>query len=262
LESTAYILAANGRPFSDQDAARIKARTLSEELGEPYQVVPHPSGGFAVSPGVEGKKNGKDQPATSENPNPWNFENPPPTRKPPTRRMEAVARTEPVVATIHLRPAWRSMIRQFTLLLLGMLFALFPTGMLLHVLQINPDYVASIARFGTTPMISMLGLMTAASVGAYILYERYAHYYTVTPELVESRYGIISRKTVRAMYAHIRSVDVDQGIIERLLNVADVKIVTAATDEAVIKFRGMCSPMELREELSRRIRLSNNKEGE
>ena len=43
-----YILSADGSPFEDQDVAAMKRETLAHELGEAFEVVEHPTGGWAV----------------------------------------------------------------------------------------------------------------------------------------------------------------------------------------------------------------------
>jgi hypothetical protein len=48
--AASYIVTAHGKPFTDRDAAEIKARTLTAELDEPFEAVPHPQGGYVVQP--------------------------------------------------------------------------------------------------------------------------------------------------------------------------------------------------------------------
>jgi len=294
-----YILAANGRPFSDPDAAQIKAKTLTDELGDRYSVVTHPHGGYAICRDAKDLQKGKPEAApeavktpvsqqsrpvrTSEPPlsatksiddeNPWRApettarDTTPSTVLPaamafhaPEKSAELGAKhqnNETALRTISLRPAWRYYWNLQMYIGIGLIVAMFPSGVLLNILRINPLYVGNIENHGMTPLLSFLGLAGALMALGQMLYGRYANAFSVKPELVESCIGIVSRKTVRVEYTHIRSVDVTQGVIERILNVGKVDVASAAStaDGAEVAFKGVANPMDLQEEIYRRRRL-------
>lgn len=285
-QGTGLILAANGKPFSDQDAARIKAQVISHELGEPYNVISHPSGGYAIRRvDNAGQTVSEKKPAANEKPpstntafsqtrgptsqeiggeNPFNIQSPivqtrerPVSISRPSAGPIAIDRnieTDVQFRTLVLRPAWRGFWKLHILGFAGLVVALAPTGFLLHILHLPPEHVSSISRHGMIPLLSFLGLTASLTAFAYAVYGRYAYRFTAKPELLESCFGIFARKSVRAEYAHIRSIDVDQGIIDRILNVGTVEVSTAATADAEVIFQGISDPMAMQEEISRRRR--------
>jgi membrane protein YdbS with pleckstrin-like domain len=283
-QATGLILAANGKPFSDQDAARIKAQTITRELGEPYDVITHPTGGFAIRRGDStptqsstDKQQDTDKKKPAENPfsqsrgitsgdssteNPFNIQAPtshqrdnhvtkqsPATETPSTDRD---VKAEAKFRTLVLRPAWRGFWKFHLLAICGFIVGLAPTGVLRHILQLPPETVASITRYGMIPLLSFMGISGALTAIAYAVYGRYANRFTAKAELLESCYGIFARKSVRAEYAHIRSVDVDQGVIDRMLNIGTVEVSTAATADAEVIFAGILDPLAMQEEIYQR----------
>lgn len=270
------ILAANGRPFSDLDAARIKARTLTDELGETYDVFPV-EGGYTIRRNAEPASPSTEpvRPATAgegeADENPFTI---PSTgvvdlvsaRRIPQGRPQtnATQNEKPVrphdtadanfggLPTIELRPAWRSFWKYHIPAVIGFLVAMFPTAFLLAVLRVDPSHVLFMAEHGILPLVRLAGLMAGLVGLNYSVYGRFANQYTVKPELLESSRGIFARKAVRVEFAHIRSIDLTQGLIDRLLNIGTVEVSTAATADAEVIFEGVPDPVALKDEISRR----------
>lgn len=284
-QAAGLILAANGNPFSDRDAARIKAQTISLELGEPYDVISHPTGGFAIRrainatikpasemsptekrPAAEARfSQGRGPiPGDSVSDNPFEIPTSPPLgqERPVTWTIQNTEKTAPSRSveseadfqTLVLRPAWRGYWKLHLLSVTGLIVALFPSGVLLHIFQVPSEQVASIARYGMLPLLSLIGLTGALTAFTYAIYGRYANRFTAKPELLESCFGIFARKSIRAEYAHIRSVDIDQGVIDRILNIGTIEVATAATADAEVIFAGISDPLAMQEEIYRRRR--------
>jgi membrane protein YdbS with pleckstrin-like domain len=106
-------------------------------------------------------------------------------------------------------------------------------------------------------LIRLLGLCMLVTALSWISFRRLYAHYVATQDALQSRYGIVSRTIVKAMYAHVFSVDVHQGVIERLINVGTVEVSTAATNDSDVSFRGVANPMALAGEISRRIAYYN-----
>jgi len=270
VDAEAYILAANGRPFTDQTAASIKARTLTTELGEPYVVVNHPKGGFAILRSADDVSETKTESKTSpvmdsldeENPlifrqrKPLHFEEESEKKQSatpaPTPVPAGVISPEKQFRTLVIRPAWRSFWKLHLLTVIGFIVAMFPYGFLTNILMISEAHVRPIAQHGMLPILSLMGLVSGLTGIAYAVYGRYVNRYTITPETVEWSYGIIARKVVRAEYTHIRSIEVEQGIIDVMINVGKLEVATAATADAEVIFAGIANPMYYKDEVAKR----------
>lgn len=278
------VLNAKGRPFSDPDAAAQKALTLTEELGEEYAVIDY-QGGYAVAL----KRNGS-TPAPSSAPAPSTnikseadvttestMMSPPrtiTTRIPKSQiaqeyeERKAAAtiavRQEPQktpvsvpVEDIQLRPAWRFFWKQHVLAALGFLLALSPRLFMriVTLFQIDSSTIDSIAHYGVTPLLSFIGLAIAMMSIGYAMIGYYSRRYLLGPNTIESNIGLVARRTVRIEYIHIRSVDVEQGILDRMMDIGRVDLSTANTAGLEVTFEGVKAPMAIQEEIYRRKRL-------
>jgi len=242
------ILNAAGQPFSDKTAAGIKARTLTVELGEAYAVVDHPDGGFAVA-----KKNGEAVSLGHARPYISASEDP-------------TVHAAPLFQTMHLHPAWRSFWERHLLLLAGATAAFAPrfllSAVLTGILNADPVYIERIASWGILPYFSLIGVVAMVVALANMLYGYYANNYQIGPNTIETCFGIISRKIQRIEYRHIRSVNVNQGFIGRLLNFGLVEISTAATEGGDLNFHGVANPTKIQEEIYRRKQALSRRHGE
>lgn len=285
------ILSATGLPFSDTTAAELKAKVLSAELGEPFEVVPHPDGGFAVS-----KKNGRQTDAPTHDlsnsvsrapvmelpgkkkessasaVNPWDIPAPPPGEKIVNNNLRAKpANTTPpnldaipssvenaadapsdLQQTIRLHPAIWSFWVWLVVLCFGAIATWSPRLFLFHILNISKVYVDNMDVYGVIPLVSMLGAMSVASAIINTLYGYYVRSYLIGRDTIETYYGLISRKIQRIEYHHIRSVNVDQSLIGRAMKFGTVEISTAASDGGELIFKDVANPTAVQEEIYRR----------
>ena len=91
--------------------------------------------------------------------------------------------------------------------------------------------------------------------------------YALNAKGLEMTVGILSMKkrTVKIRYEDIRSIETQQTIIERMLNIGTVEIGTSSTGSIEIVFEGVDSPQELltlvQKEKGRRIALKSNSQG-
>lgn len=83
----------------------------------------------------------------------------------------------------------------------------------------------------------------------YVLYriKRASATFIVTTERVVERQGFLSRRSREVDVDHIRAVDLEQSLLQRLWGVGDVKIASAGTDDFDVVFRGVPRPAEVRE---------------
>lgn len=292
------VLNAKGRPFTDPDAARQKAISLTEELGESYVVI-NIEGGFAVAPKASAQdRSFMNEPTTvhearAEQNDSEMFTDtmvmiPPRTiservpmpksqlaqaheaRKSATKNSEAsaaqpnTAAVKPQAADlgeIQLRPSWRYFWKKHVLAVLGFLLTLNPifTIRFLSLFQLDEQTLQNNFFTGLMPLIRFMGMATTLMAIGYALTGYYSRLYLLRPTTIESNLGIFSRRTVRIEYAHIRSVDVEQSVLDRILKIGRVDMSTANTAGLEVKFIGVSSPMEIQEEVYRRKRLIEKK---
>ncbi|MEZ4753097.1 MAG: PH domain-containing protein [Bdellovibrionota bacterium] len=72
--------------------------------------------------------------------------------------------------------------------------------------------------------------------------------YTVDSKGIQARVGILSlhQRVIRVRYEDIRTVETEQTLLERFLDVGDVEIATAATGSVEIVLEGVAAPHEIR----------------
>lgn len=77
--------------------------------------------------------------------------------------------------------------------------------------------------------------------------------YVIDSRGLEARVGILglNQRITRVRYNDIRSAETEQTIIERMLNVGDVEVGTAATADIEIIFQGVAAPQELQSLIQR-----------
>lgn len=115
-------------------------------------------------------------------------------------------------------------------------------------------YQAHPPMFRNHPLGFVLSiLLIAAAVGIIILLVWYvktrAEKLTITREELRYEKGILSKAHSELRLASIRSVRVNQGLLQRMFGTGDVRIYTAG-DDPEITVRGMPDPHEIRELIS------------
>lgn len=274
-----YFLAATGEPFADRDAAALKRDDLARELGDPsFEVVPHPSGGFAVvrvpvsdpenePPPISGvldlpipegpgdvlaraREHAHETPTAQDAPAQ-------PARAPALEDAPASVAAGPTApAGAHgefgsefvLTAAPRAFLHRFFFMGLGALLVVMPSVVLLPTGPMNSPATHQFILQGAQLFGLLLALWnTARFLTSYLFYR-----YRVTEQFVEARYGIFSREAPTIYFAHVRSTTVEQALWERLVGVGTVRVGTGATDEHEVNLYHVASPQRLERELQRR----------
>jgi len=77
--------------------------------------------------------------------------------------------------------------------------------------------------------------------------------YTVDSWGCHAKVGILSLRTTTTAvrYEDIRSIETDQSIFERILNVGSVLVSTASTSGIEVQFEGVAAPQEVQDMLQR-----------
>lgn len=82
---------------------------------------------------------------------------------------------------------------------------------------------------------------------AYVWLDRMNRLYVVTDLRVSARRGILSRSVDEVLVAHVRSMNVKQNLIGRLLHFGDLLVGTAGTDGVEIVMKGVREPAAWKE---------------
>lgn len=272
MNATDMILSATGKPFRDHDAASLKASVLADELGQPFRVVDHPAGGYAVVRATTEPAGPLTQPKPpAEVPDdPWQ-QSQNPAHHVPIVNLK-VRRQQPDVASVKqssqntdaqqqaakspnniaLHPAWRAFWGWHVLLVVAAIATLNPYFFLNGVMRISAENVDAIAHWGMLPMLSLIGAILMATAIIYSTYGYFANRYYLTPVILETRAGIWAQDAKRIEYRHIRSVNVRRGVIERILGIGNIEVSTAATDGGDLVLFGVSNPLRVQEEIERR----------
>lgn len=276
-----WVLASNGRPFSDWDAACIKRDTLLAQLGAEVtlEVVSHPDGGYAVACSRPNALPAATKPGTSEGPLAWLDQVFPPEEPPPApgARESAPARasvSQPAAGgarastkpgtpqprypdTFRMSPAARAFLGQHVLALLGAYLLFRPHDLFLFLglgLPHNPQLAA----------VALGSVMLASMVLALVSLSRFLWMYTANTYVVDRtgveqvqwyfERGRLRRRAPRVNFAHLRTADVDQTVMQMLLDVGTLRLASGATDTYELDLRQVGSPRRLQIEFQRRLR--------
>ena len=276
---TQWILASDGAPFRDRDAARIKRDLLVRDLGEGVhlEVVDHPSGGFAVSldppgsieiaPGetlspraallrtlehgdasVAVSPRGAGARASTD------LE---PARASPT----AIPAADPPATgaypeNLRLSPAARAFLGLHLQALLGVVLLFRPHGVFVLTGLGLPQHPTLGALLLTA--IAGCGVLLAVLALSRFVWAFTANTYLVDRDGVEQvqwyfERGRLRRRAPRVNFAHLRSVDVDQSVLQMMLDVGSVKLAAGATDSYEVVLRHVSHPRALQREFQRRL---------
>lgn len=267
-EPTVMLLSATGKPFSDRDAAAVKAARVSQELGEQYVVV-EIYGGYAVTSRADVALSDDDvqpksQVSTGENVelsvDPPQAETSKPDTAPfvntrlraPIPPLSSTNNKENNDQVLTLRPALRSFLLQQFLFICGLLIAIGATPLTGAVLDSNDVLVGLVSPMFLHELFVLVGASLAVITSSKISYSYISNRYVIGPEYIESSEGIVARKTKRIDYLHIRQVNVTQSVLERLLNTGSVEISSAATEGGDIEFRDVGNPVLVQGQIASR----------
>ena len=87
----------------------------------------------------------------------------------------------------------------------------------------------------------------AAYAACDMAYKRNSVLLVVRPDGVALERGIIGRQTIEISSRNIRTIKVNQSIIQRILNVGDIRVASSGTDDYEITALNMPAPYEIRE---------------
>ena len=146
------------------------------------------------------------------------------------------------------RPAWRSYYLHIT----AMLGCLLLVSLLSAKADLSPFYQKGIWIFFVLFIIVALADMA---------YRRFRLVLIVKPDEIAMEEGLIARHSVEISTQSIRTIQVRQRIIQRMLNVGDILVASSGTDEYEIRISNMPAPQSIRDKMQVHERSIKDNEG-
>jgi uncharacterized membrane protein YdbT with pleckstrin-like domain len=139
-----------------------------------------------------------------------------------------------------LRPAWRS---QWFLMLLAIALFLIPFLPVVESLRTGTDW-----RLAFNSNLAILG-GPFLIVFLVMIYRHLSSRFTVDDLSIESRHGVIAREVSSIRVEDVRSINVKQSLLERLLFIGDIEFSSAAGPEAEVVFKKISNPMRVKRKI-------------
>jgi uncharacterized membrane protein YdbT with pleckstrin-like domain len=95
--------------------------------------------------------------------------------------------------------------------------------------------------------ITVFFLIVAAAVGVHMTFKRFGVELLVNPEEVSLEQGLIGRHSVEISTPNIRTIEVRQSVMQRILDVGNLLIGSAATKDYEICVENMPKPYDIRD---------------
>lgn len=95
------------------------------------------------------------------------------------------------------------------------------------------------------------GLPIGLPIALFALLNRKSKVFTITNKRVRSKVGIVSRSIHEVFIKDVRSVNLHQGILERLFGLGSINIGSAGTAGVEVSFKGISQPLEIKEKIQK-----------
>ncbi|MFW6278484.1 MAG: PH domain-containing protein [Halorhodospira sp.] len=181
------------------------------------------------------------------------------------RLPSATVLDRPEGRTQRLRVAYRSLWRWWLLGGLGASFVVRPSWPLEVAAGDLPQVQETLGPEGYALIVSGLswgGLGMLALAVVVIAYERLASRYLLYPGQVAEERGLIARRVSRVDLRHVRTVDIDQSIVQRLLGVGTIQFASAGTSSTDVEWSGVVQPIRVQHQVLAKMRELEDSPGE
>lgn len=142
---------------------------------------------------------------------------------------------------LELRPAWRNQ---------WLLIAVIPLLLLSAIgLSFADPATSANGPEGPPTLFFIWDILVVAIV--ILIYRRYSWKFTIDNVRVSSHHGIIARNQKAVRIKDMRTVELQQGVIQRLLNVGGLAFYSAGSASSDVLFRGIKNPEIVRDDVQR-----------
>ena len=87
----------------------------------------------------------------------------------------------------------------------------------------------------------------------FMCYQRYSWRYTIDSKTIESKHGIVARDLRSIRVEDVRSINVRQSLMQRLLFTGDVEVSSSGTGGVEVIFFGVGNPIRVKEDIQRQL---------
>ena len=87
----------------------------------------------------------------------------------------------------------------------------------------------------------------AACAACDMIYKRHSIQLIVKTDEIALELGLVGRQCIEISIRNIRTIKVNQSVIQRILNVGDIRVASSGTDEYEISAFNMPNPHEIKE---------------
>mgnify|MGYP006313098155 CR=1 FL=1 len=106
----------------------------------------------------------------------------------------------------------------------------------------------------TSVSAMLTGLFFAiAALALRMIFLRFVDQYTLDEHGLVHKHGIITRHTQSIQLSAVRSVELKQSILQRILRVGDIQIYSSASDSAEVKFSGILHPVKAQNKIQKML---------
>ena len=135
---------------------------------------------------------------------------------------------------VQLRPAWRN----------------YWAGFVMVVLLLIAAGWSGLSGTETHDMIAGLLLFLALVTLGFVIFRRFSWKFSINESQVSRQHGIIARNQQSIRINDLRSIELDQGLFQRLFGVGDLSFYSAGSANAEVRFFGITEPVAWRDKIS------------
>ncbi len=145
---------------------------------------------------------------------------------------------------LELRPAWRNQ-----WLLIAVIPLLFLMALAVSVAE-PTSASAGAGERAEPPPVGMMWAIALAAIGV-VFYRKYSWKFTIDDVRVSNHRGLVARNQKAVRISDMRSVELRQGVVQRLLNIGDLAFYSAGSASAEVLFKGIKNPAIVRDDIQR-----------
>lgn len=102
-------------------------------------------------------------------------------------------------------------------------------------------------KYTSIHFLYILGVIIV--LGGAIVIKHHSWCYLVTTDVIQSVVGIVSRNTSTIRISDLRSVNVKQSVLQRMLGTGDIEFGSAGSAGIEVVFKGVLNPNDVRENI-------------
>jgi uncharacterized membrane protein YdbT with pleckstrin-like domain len=129
--------------------------------------------------------------------------------------------------------------------------ALFSIFAMVFIVALSEFYGPAHTGMRITHLVSSAAAALAVYFLLLMFYRHLAWRYLIDDLNIESYQGVLARRVHSIRIADLRSINVNQTVMQRLLGVGDVEFSSAAGGEVEVVFFGVADPMQLKHRVQR-----------